>query len=69
MTSTSSDYDTNMITLTRHTLNNQHKHEEANGDLTLLLASVQLGCKFVATMVRKAGLANLYVNGQASKHE
>jgi fructose-1,6-bisphosphatase len=29
------------------------------GDLTLLLVSIQLGCKFVATSVRKAGLVNL----------
>lgn len=59
MSNTASDYETNLITLTRHTLNDQRKHGEASGDLTLLLTSIQLGCKFVSIMVRKAGLANL----------
>ncbi|KAI8048834.1 fructose-1,6-bisphosphatase class 1/Sedoheputulose-1,7-bisphosphatase [Syncephalis plumigaleata] len=50
---------TNLITLTRHVLNDQHQHREATGDLTLLLTSIQLGCKYVASCVRKAGLIQL----------
>jgi len=58
---TASDYETNLVTLTRHTLHDQQQvHGETSGDLTLLLTSIQLGCKFVSTLVRKAGLANLY---------
>jgi fructose-1,6-bisphosphatase I len=50
---------TNLITLTRHVLNDQRYHEGATGDLTLLLTSIQLGCKYVASCVRKAGLIQL----------
>lgn len=50
---------TDIITLTRHVLDEQRRHKEASGDLTLLLNAVQLGCKFVATNVRKARLLNL----------
>ena len=52
--------ETNLITLTRHSIHDQGKFEQAKGDFTLLLTSIQLGCKFVANAVRKAGLANLY---------
>lgn len=51
--------ETNLVTLSRHVLHDQSKHKEATGDLTLLLISIQLGCKFVSSLVRKAGLANL----------
>jgi fructose-1,6-bisphosphatase I len=62
MTSPASDYETNLVTLTRHTLHDQrHAPGETTGDLTLLLTSIQLGCKFVSMLVRKAGLANLCV--------
>jgi fructose-1,6-bisphosphatase I len=50
---------TELITLSRHVLAEQRQHKEASGDLTLLLVSIQLGCKFVSTSVRKAGLVNL----------
>ena len=50
---------TDIITLTRHVLDEQRKHKEASGDLTLLLNAIQLGCKFVETNVRKARLLNL----------
>ncbi|KAI9225377.1 MAG: fructose-1,6-bisphosphatase class 1/Sedoheputulose-1,7-bisphosphatase [Piptocephalis tieghemiana] len=50
---------TNLVTLTRHVLSDQKRHHNATGDLTLLLTSIQLGCKFVATSVRKAGLVRL----------
>lgn len=32
---------------------------QATGDFTLLLASIQLGCKFVANAVRKASIKHL----------
>jgi fructose-1,6-bisphosphatase I len=60
------DIDTDLCTLTRHVLHEQSKHADAHGDLTLLLVSIQLGCKFVSSLVRKAGLANLYIYLQAS---
>lgn len=55
----SSGVDSDMVTLTRHMIHEQQKFESAKGDFTLLMASIQLGCKFVASNVRKAGLANL----------
>lgn len=51
--------ETNLITLSRHVLYEQMQHEDATGRLTLLLVSIQLGCKFVSSQVRRAGLANL----------
>lgn len=48
------------ITLTRFVLQGQRKHHEATGDLTLLLAAVQLACKVTETCVRRAGIAKLY---------
>eukprot|EP00761_Pharyngomonas_kirbyi_P011678 gb/GECH01011704.1/.p1 GENE.gb/GECH01011704.1/~~gb/GECH01011704.1/.p1 ORF type:complete len:331 (+),score=82.99 gb/GECH01011704.1/:1-993(+) len=54
--STSSD----PITLTRHVLAEQRKHKEAQGDLTILLSSIQLACKAISSAVRKAGISNLY---------
>lgn len=50
---------TNLVTLSRHVLHSQHQHSEASGDLTLLLVSIQLGCKYVSSLVRRAGLANV----------
>ncbi|KNE71272.1 hypothetical protein AMAG_15515 [Allomyces macrogynus ATCC 38327] len=50
---------TDLVTLSRHVLADQQAHPGASGDLTLLLVSIQLGCKFVATCVRKAGIVNL----------
>jgi fructose-1,6-bisphosphatase I len=51
--------ETNLCTLSRHVLYEQRKYALAHGDLTLLLVSIQLGCKFVSSQVRRAGLANL----------
>lgn len=51
--------ETNLCTLSRHVLHEQRKYSSAHGDLTLLLVSIQLGCKFVSSQVRRAGLANL----------
>lgn len=54
---------TNLITLTRHVFQDQvENHKEASGDLTLLLTAIQLGCKFVASNVRKASLISMYVS-------
>ncbi|KAF9996688.1 Fructose-1,6-bisphosphatase [Entomortierella chlamydospora] len=51
---------TNLITLTRHVFQDQvENHKEASGDLTLLLTAIQLGCKFVASNVRKASLISM----------
>lgn len=48
------------ITLTRFVLQGQRKHEEAEGELTMLLAAVQLACKVTESCVRRAGIARLY---------
>eukprot|EP01134_Creolimax_fragrantissima_P003061 CFRG3061T1 len=53
------DMSTDLITLSRHLIYQQQKHPQASGDFTLLLTSICLGCKFVSSAVRKAGLANL----------
>ncbi|MQL93082.1 hypothetical protein Taro_025718 [Colocasia esculenta] len=50
---------TDLMTLTRHVLNEQSKHPESKGDLTILLSHIVLGCKFVCSAVNKAGLAKL----------
>ena len=52
--------DTDPVTLTRFILSEQTKHPEARGDLTILMTSIQLACKTIATAVRKAGIAGLY---------
>ncbi|KQK10761.1 fructose-1,6-bisphosphatase, cytosolic [Brachypodium distachyon] len=50
---------TDLMTITRHVLNEQSKYPESRGDLTILLSHIVLGCKFVASAVNKAGLAKL----------
>ncbi|EFJ18090.1 hypothetical protein SELMODRAFT_233607 [Selaginella moellendorffii] len=50
---------TDLMTITRFVLNEQSKHPEARGDLTILLSHIVLGCKFVCSAVNKAGLAKL----------
>ncbi|KAL5223382.1 hypothetical protein ABZP36_028095 [Zizania latifolia] len=52
-------YRTDLMTITRHVLNEQSRNPEARGDLTILLSHIVLGCKFVASAVNKAGLAKL----------
>ena len=47
----------NPVTLTRHLLNDDLKHDHA---LTVLMASIQLACKTISQAVRKAGIAGLY---------
>ncbi|XAR49416.1 Fructose-bisphosphatase [Bertholletia excelsa] len=50
---------TDLMTITRHVLNEQSKYPEARGDFTILLNHIVLGCKFVCNAVSKAGLAKL----------
>jgi fructose-1,6-bisphosphatase I len=50
---------TDLMTITRHVLNEQSRFPEARGDLTILLNNIVLGCKFVCSSVSKAGLAKL----------
>ncbi len=54
-----SKIDTDLLTLTRCVVNNQKLHSQAKGDLTLLLMSIQLACKMIASTVRKAGIIHL----------
>lgn len=51
--------DTNCMTLTRFVLEEQKKHPDAKGDLTMLLQSLLTAVKAVQTAVRRAGVANL----------
>eukprot|EP00270_Netrium_digitus_P000098 TRINITY_DN1011_c0_g1_i1.p1 TRINITY_DN1011_c0_g1~~TRINITY_DN1011_c0_g1_i1.p1 ORF type:complete len:344 (-),score=99.34 TRINITY_DN1011_c0_g1_i1:209-1240(-) len=50
---------TDLITITRYVLNEQSKYPESQGDFTILLSHIVLGCKFVCNSVNKAGLAKL----------
>lgn len=50
---------TDLMTITRFILNEQSKHPESRGDLTILMNNIVLGCKFVCSAVSKAGLAKL----------
>ena len=50
---------TDLMTITRHVLNEQSRNPESRGDFTILLSHIVLGCKFVASAVNKAGLAKL----------
>ena len=38
----------------------QQSHADASGDFTLLMSSIQLACKVIASSVRKAGISGLY---------
>ena len=44
---------TDLMTITRHVLNEQSKHPEARGAFTILLNHIVLGCKFVCSAVSK----------------
>lgn len=44
---------TDLMTLTRHVLNEQSKYPESKGDFTILLSHIVLGCKFVCSAVNK----------------
>ncbi|KAI7833882.1 fructose-1,6-bisphosphatase class 1/Sedoheputulose-1,7-bisphosphatase [Kickxella alabastrina] len=57
---------TNIMTLTRYMLEQQRKHPEATGDLTIAMNGVQVGCKFVES--QPVGLAgNTNVQGEDQK--
>ncbi|OAY70167.1 Fructose-1,6-bisphosphatase, cytosolic [Ananas comosus] len=63
---------TDLMTITRHVLNEQTKHAESRGDFSILLSHIVLGCKFVCSSVNKAGLAHLIglagdTNGEEQK--
>jgi fructose-1,6-bisphosphatase I len=50
----------NPVTLSRFILQEQRLHKEAQGDLTILLASIQLACKVISVSCSKAGILNIY---------
>jgi fructose-1,6-bisphosphatase I len=51
--------ESNPITLSRSIMTDQRRHPEAKGDMTMILSSIMLACKFVSNAVRKAGIASL----------
>ncbi len=55
-----SKHDVDPVTLTRFILEEQRRHPEAAGDLTIIMTSIQTACKVIASAVRKAGIAGLY---------
>ncbi|XP_015176919.1 PREDICTED: fructose-1,6-bisphosphatase 1 [Polistes dominula] len=55
-----STFDSNCMTLTRFVLAEQRKFPTATGDLSQLLNSIQTAVKAVSSIVRKAGIANMY---------
>jgi fructose-1,6-bisphosphatase I len=50
------DLKTDIITLTAHILQHQHRHPEANGDFSILLTAIGTACKWISNVVRKAEL-------------
>mmetsp|Transcript_2283 Transcript_2283/g.7048 ORF Transcript_2283/g.7048 Transcript_2283/m.7048 type:complete len:339 (+) Transcript_2283:152-1168(+) len=48
------------LTLTGFLLNHQQFVQEATGDFTILMSSIQLACKAISTAVRKAGILGMY---------
>lgn len=50
----------NPVTLSRFILKEQRSHPDAQGDLTILLSSIQLACKVISNACSKAGIFNLY---------
>ena len=55
----------NPITLSRFLLSEQKKYTGARGEFTMLMATIQLASKVIASAVRKAGIAGLYgLHGQ-----
>lgn len=52
-------FDANAMTLTRFVLSEQKKYEDATGDLTQLINSIQTAIKAISSAVRKAGIAKL----------
>lgn len=52
-------FDSNAMTLTRFVLAEQRKFQNATGDLSQLVNSIQTAIKAVSSAVRKAGIAKL----------
>jgi fructose-1,6-bisphosphatase I len=52
--------ETNPITLTRFILQETKQFKQSTGNFALLLQSIQLACKVIASAANKAGIANLY---------
>jgi len=52
--------ETNPITLTRFILQETRQFKQSSGNFALLLQSIQLACKVIASAASKAGIANLY---------
>ncbi|KAF8775289.1 hypothetical protein HU200_004695 [Digitaria exilis] len=48
---------TDLMTITRHVLNEQSRNPESRGDFTILLSHIVFGCKFVASAVNKLVLS------------
>jgi fructose-1,6-bisphosphatase I len=48
------------VTLTHFILKDMKKHPEATGQLSILLHSIEIACKYISSKVRAAGLFNLY---------
>lgn len=61
MSQSGATFDSNAMTLTRFVLAEQRKFKDATGDLSQLLNCIQTAIKAVASAVRKAGIAQLYV--------
>jgi len=54
------DRRTNPITLTRFILQERAQFEQATGQFTMLLQSIQLACKAISKAVTKAGISGMY---------
>ncbi len=54
------------LTLTSHLLTLQQDHQEATGDFTLLLTSVQSACKYISSKVRSSGIAGFHGFAESS---
>jgi len=52
--------ETNPITLTRFIMQESNQFVQSSGGFALLLQSIQLACKVIASAARKAGIANLH---------
>lgn len=51
--------DTDLITLTRHIIQQQHLNKQATGNFTILMNAITTACKFISSHVRKAGISKL----------
>lgn len=57
------------VTLTRFLLDEQRNFTNVTGNFAMLLQSIQLACKVIASATHKAGIANLYgLDGDQNKN-